>query len=312
MEPGSPPSLIDALPDRYKVPSYRFRDVVDELNGRILQKDEMVGLLQWWVSMYEQTQNRNEIRAELMKVARLNVGSLTKREVTLSSISKFVDSNDWLPWLQSSDPLPLDTIPFSFTNILNQNDIPLTLGWQPMTVVDWLRHLISPDIDPAHDIRTSTTYSNRVLGILGNIWNTLSNDMKTEAKEFMTNVQWISTTKGFRKASEAYFKEADILNRLPVITANVSDHKVSIVLTEFGVKRDPDAGELCAMCVNRQDLDFFIDDNYLGLVADISGITKIYEVGRQIFRAWPDFLLREARDTTSPNRTSNTILIYLT
>lgn len=240
---GDPPSLIDSLPEHYMVRMYSFRDVVNELEGRILQDDEMVGLLRWWVSVYDIVPNRDNVQGELMEAAKLSIGKL-KRQVTLSQISKFIDSSVWIPWLQSDDALPPDTIPFSFTRPLDRKQIPSALSWESMTVVDWLKHLISPQIDSAHDIRKNLTYSNRVLVILGNIWSTLSSDMKSEAQELMEDVPWIATNKGLWRANEAYFQEADVFRDLPVVTGNVYDPQVVTVLTEFGVKKRLDFTKL--------------------------------------------------------------------
>jgi hypothetical protein len=232
--PGDPPSLIDSLPEHYMVQTYSFRDIANEFEGIILQDDEMVGFLQWWVDVHDWVPN-DSIQGELTKAAKMNIGN-PKRQVSLSQIFKFVDPSIWVPWLQSDDALPPDTIPFSFTRPLDREKIHPALGWESMTVVDWLRHLISPQIDSAHDIRNNPAYSNRVLGILGNIWGTLSSDMKSEAQELMQDVPWIATNKGLRRADEAYFQEANVFRGLPVVTANLFNSQVVIILTEFGVQ----------------------------------------------------------------------------
>ncbi|KAG1729053.1 hypothetical protein EDD22DRAFT_764522, partial [Suillus occidentalis] len=48
--PGDPASLVDSLPEKYSFQTYTFSDVVKELQGRILQEEEMVGCLRWWVN----------------------------------------------------------------------------------------------------------------------------------------------------------------------------------------------------------------------------------------------------------------------
>jgi hypothetical protein len=244
---------------------YSFRDVVNELQGRILQDDEMVGLLRWWVDACEDIEEwrRATVQSELMQAARLNIGN-PKREVALSNISKFVDSSTWLPWLSSDDALPPDTIPFSFTRNLDRKKTPLALYWTHMTVVDWLNHLISSQIDLKHNIRENATYSNRVLGILGNIWSSLPSDMKSEAQDLMEDVPWIATNKGLRRASEAYFKEADVFGDLPVVTANLFEPQVENVLSEFGVKRYLDFDELFEKCVDFYSLEYVVADNFSG------------------------------------------------
>ncbi|KAJ8581652.1 hypothetical protein M405DRAFT_938167 [Rhizopogon salebrosus TDB-379] len=263
--PGDPPSLIDSLPKQYLVRQYTFEDVVSELQGRILQEDEMVGLLQWWIDAYETVPNREKTLLELKEAAKSYIGN-SKHEVPLVDIFKFVDSAIWMPWLQSNDALPPDTIPFSFTRNLDREKITPALSWEQMTVVDWLRYLISPQVDLAHDIRKNAGYSNRVVSILANIWGMLSDELKSEARELMEDVAWIATNQGLQRGSEAYFKEADVFRDLPVITANLFDPQVAIVLAEFGVRTQLDFAELFATWVDFQGLDFTVDDGFLGRI----------------------------------------------
>ena len=264
MAPGDLPSIIDSLPELFMVRSYSFRDVVNELRGRIFEDDEIVGLLRWWVDVYEELEEskRAAVQLELMEAARMNIGN-PKREVALSNISKFVESSIFSS-LSSDDALPPDTIPSSFTGTLDQKKIPSALYWTQMTVVDWLNHLISPQIDSKHNIRENATYSNRVLGILGNIWSSLPSDMKSEAQDLMEDVPWIATNKGLRRASEAYFKEADVFGDLPVVTANLFEPQVENVLSEFGVKRYLDFDELFEKCVDFYSLEYVVADNFSG------------------------------------------------
>ncbi|KAG2107834.1 hypothetical protein BD769DRAFT_1500263 [Suillus cothurnatus] len=249
--PGDPPNLVDTLPEKYGVRTYTFSDVVKELQGRILQEDEMIGCLRWWVGFIsslevdEERETTLTFLPNLTDNAKSRIGNST-RVIELRNITKFVDGTIWLPWLQSDDALPPDTIPFSFTRPLDRRHISPSLLWQPMTVVDWLSHLISPQIDAAHDIRKNSAYSNRVLSVLGNIWPMMSSDMKSEAKDLMQDVPWIATNLGFRPPGGAYFPEADVFRDLPVVSVNLFDQQILTVLGEFGVKRHLNFEELFA------------------------------------------------------------------
>jgi len=267
--PGDPPNLVDTLPEKYGVRTYTFSDVVKELQGRILQEDEMIGCLRWWVGFIsslevdEERETTLTFLPNLTDNAKSRIGNST-RVIELRNITKFVDGAIWLPWLQSDDALPPDTIPFSFTRPLDRRHISPSLSWQPMTVVDWLSHLISPQIDAAHDIRKNSAYSNRVLSVLGNIWPTMSSDMKSEAKDLMQDVPWIATNLGFRPPGGAYFPEADVFRDLPVVSVNLFDQQILTVLGEFGVKRHLNFEELFAKCVKFQGLDLTLLINFQG------------------------------------------------
>jgi hypothetical protein len=103
-----------------------------------------------------------------------------------------------------------------------------------MTVVDWLSHLISPQIDSDHNIRTNHSYSNRVIALLANIWGMLSKELKSKARKLMEDVPWIATNDGLRRGSEAYFQEADVFRDLPVITASLFNPEVETAHRVWG------------------------------------------------------------------------------
>ncbi|KAG2052674.1 hypothetical protein BDR06DRAFT_1009303 [Suillus hirtellus] len=83
--------------------------------------------------------------------------------------------------------------------------------WQPMTFVDRLTDSFDKPSDRhSHDIRKNSTYSNRVLGVLGNIWPMMSSEIKTQAKDLMQDDPSIATNMGFRPPGGAYFPDADV------------------------------------------------------------------------------------------------------
>ncbi|KAG2129991.1 hypothetical protein BD769DRAFT_1453255, partial [Suillus cothurnatus] len=269
--PGDPPNLVDTLPEKYGVRTYTCSDVVKELQGRILQEDEMIGCLRWWVGFIssleidEERETTLTFLSSLTDNAKSRIGNST-RVIELRNITKFVDGNIWLPWLQSDDALPPDTIPFSFTRPLDRRHISPSLLGQPMTVVDWLSHLISPQIDAAHDIRKNSAYSNRVLSVLGNIWPMMSSDMESEAKDLMQDFPWIATNLGFRPPGGAYFPEADVFRDLPVVSVNLFDQQILTVLGEFGVKRHLKFEELF---VKADKLSTYTDPDTMERLEDI-------------------------------------------
>ncbi|KAG2138221.1 hypothetical protein BD769DRAFT_1434765, partial [Suillus cothurnatus] len=251
--PGNPPNLVDTLPEKHGVWTYTCSDMVKELQGRILQEDKMIGCLRWWVGFISSLEIDEERETTLTFLssptdnAKSRIGNST-RVIELRNITKFVDGNIWLPWLQSDDALPPDTILFSFTRPLDRQHISPSLLGQPMTVVDWLSHLISPQIDAAHDIRKNSAYSNCVLSVLGNIWPMMSSGMESKAKDLMQDFPWIAMNLGFRPPGGVYFPEADVFHDLPVVS-------ILTVLGEFRVKRHLKFEELFAKCITFQGLD---------------------------------------------------------
>lgn len=232
-------TMIADLPKRCKVSKYLFRDVKEELQHRILPEHEMVACVAWWVGLFGEglTGNGEKCKAELIPVARFWPAGLRESDqcVQLSGIRKFVNPRGSGSFITADDPLPPDTIPAAFTIRLDPKAIRTSLGWEEMTLLDWVQFLISPGRHREHDIRLSIRFVNRFLGVLQSLWNPLEHVIKEQIIGLMQNVEFIPTSRGRKKPNEAYFLEADLFGDLPVIQGLDVDEQI---LQDLGVRRN--------------------------------------------------------------------------
>jgi hypothetical protein len=238
-------TIIEQLPKEYRVTAYRFRDVHDELKRRIFTEQEMVAFIRWWLNMYEISANqRTELdaiwRKELLPCAKFHSSSQTSpRVIELSTIEKFVDPTLGSLFLQDDNLLPRNTIPLSFTKMLNANQAITTLGWERLVIVDWISYLVSPGVDPSQDIFKVPALLEDVFARLGNAWSSINATDKQRIIAHMRSVPCIPTNKGYRRPPDAYFPEADLFNELPVVRWHIpqEDSAYDVVLDALGVKR---------------------------------------------------------------------------
>ncbi|KAF9225079.1 hypothetical protein BS17DRAFT_879239 [Gyrodon lividus] len=241
-------TMIEQLPERYAVTVYTFRDVKLELDSRTFSEEEMIACIGWWVRSFG-IQSRQMSGAEVNTVWKDEFSPVAKfrsssksspRTMMLSGINKFVDTRPRFSFVQNDDPLPPDTIPIPFTRSLDANQVMAALGWEPLTIVDWIRYLTGSGLDSPQDICKTAAFSERVLATLPNLWQSIQPTDKDKIIALLQSVACIPTNQGHRMPQNAYFPEADLFNELPVVQFQQPYIDYEVVLQALGVKRSLD------------------------------------------------------------------------
>jgi len=244
-------SLINNLTKRYEVTPYVFRDVIEEFRLRILPEEEMVACLVWWTKLYATggvSEEGIKLREQMFSFARFRPAEGGSSPVYLSDIRKFVNQKGSGSFIQALDPLPFDTIPFAFTNkldtktsvldpktnVLDPKTVQTCLGWEEMTIVDWIRHLTGSGLRRDHDLRHSLPIVKKVFGVLQTLWTSLTPRDKRDIVMAMSSIECIPTKFGQKKPLEVYLPEADLFDDLPVVQVTDADEQL---LLDLGVKR---------------------------------------------------------------------------
>ncbi|KAF9235050.1 hypothetical protein BU15DRAFT_78428 [Melanogaster broomeanus] len=237
---GAKSSILEHLPKEYQVTLYTFRDVREELENRTFTEDEMIACIRWWVKAFKkhlmQTSFAGDRRSEILSAAKFRSSSKTSpQEIRLSTIMKFVDTSAGHRFVENDDPLPPDTIPIPFTSSLDSNEVMAALGWKHLTIVEWIRYLVSPGLDHSHDICKDSAFSEKVLTGLGKSWSSMQPTDKATIVTHMRSVECVPTNQGRHlRPQDAYLPEADLFGELPVIQlSQYYEH----VLHDLGVNR---------------------------------------------------------------------------
>lgn len=238
-------TLVADLPKPYKVIAHRFGDVKEELQQRTFPEHEMIALVAWWVGLFSpgMTDKGEKCKAELIPVAKFYPASPRGpgEFVRLMDIRKFVNTSGSGSYISADDPLPPDTIPIAFTNRLDPKAVRTSLGWEEMTILDWVQHLISPGRHREHDIRLSIRFVNRFLSTLQSLWHSMEPAVKDQIIGLMQDIEFVPTNRGRKTPNEAYFLEADLFGDIPVIQSLEVDEQV---LQGLGVRRNIPWGDI--------------------------------------------------------------------
>lgn len=246
-----PVSTSMTLPERLRITTYAYKDVVKELASRELSEGEMTACLHWLSNQLRNEglgEEQRKCRNEIFKVGRTHTGG---KEVRLSSISKFVGGR-MLNFRRPDDPLPDDTIPPALIQGLDSYMILEYFEWQEMPITHWLRH-VKNNPSGAHDITRSFSFAQHVLVVLGAFWQSLNEDSPLEVREILGDMTCIPTTittvPHMVRPQEAYFPEADVFRDLPVVPSPL-DYRTEQVLEYLGVQRRCDIDTFISKAMN--------------------------------------------------------------
>ncbi|KAF9235058.1 hypothetical protein BU15DRAFT_78434 [Melanogaster broomeanus] len=236
---GGKSAMIAQLPKEYKVKPYTFRDVLEELRSRTFTEEEMIAYIGWWVKKFGKQTKQTSVtvarRSEMLSAAKFRSSSKTSpQDIELSTITKFVDTRPGYRFVENDDPLPPDTIPIPFTSSLDSNKVMVALGWKHLSIVEWIQHVVSSQVDPSQDIRQNDTFSEKVLATLWISWSSMKSTDRATIVIHMRSVKCVPTNQGHFKPQDAYLPEADLFNELPVIQLS---QRYDNVLRDLGVNR---------------------------------------------------------------------------
>jgi len=246
------PRMINALQNRGMIKAITFVDVLNELRSRPLNETEMVACLQWWIALNKQGDNPNlaPIRIELLNAAVLmtgTAGGANERILPLSSVKAFINPKNIMGAAIPVDgPLPDHVIPLSVTKTFPPESLVSCLPWTELSIVDWLKHLITPAVATAgveYDLTRSAPWAERVLVVLSRSWPSLSNGMKDHIAVLLKDKTCIPTSADLKIPEQAYFANVNIFHDLPIVTLpSGSPVKGSIekVLQSLGVRKHVD------------------------------------------------------------------------
>ena len=217
---------ISKLPPPHNICAITPSDVLRNLRLRPLDAMELVACLYWWITSGCDDQMET---SDLFDAATFRGRSGT---IHLSSITHFIDSKTFGPYIPFDGPLPLSLIPLNISKHFHLEDL-ARFGWDKFTVVSWLQHISRPDVMSAnekYDFARSVDWASRVLTTLCHEWPQLSRDMQNELRKMLRNKPCIPTSKGLYCPEHSY---------LP-ITENALFHHLDlpIVNCDLGIEID--------------------------------------------------------------------------
>lgn len=195
-----------------------FSDVIEELKIRLLNKDEVVACLQWFI-MRTSTQSEREIFLNTTKFE--HSGSVSH----LAEMSSFVDHKK-CPFMSTSLPLPRTTLPLYISKRISNFDSLRLLFGNSLSIGDWLAHLCDKFYGrPIVEGETDVT-SKQLFTALSNQWPEFTKADRLTIIQALCGCRCVPTRHGMEYPGEAYLSD-HIASAFPALPA--------VVLSQWGL-----------------------------------------------------------------------------
>ncbi|KAL1838251.1 hypothetical protein VTJ49DRAFT_2860 [Mycothermus thermophilus] len=192
-------------------------DICKELSAKALDKQQLGHFLQW---IAKSAFDGDTDRADIQRLLDVAVATVTDGEngssggiIALGSIKNYLNNK-----IPPSLPIPPTTLPIAFTATIPENRLQ-ALGWEPLGVVPWLRHLIesAPRGPPEQDLTKSDKFAHQILTVLSKNWDNLSQSSKSSVISALQNITVMPTKAGMRKPAESFFPSVRLFDDLPTL-----------------------------------------------------------------------------------------------
>ena len=223
--------MVHRLRERGMLKDLTLMDVIGELKNRVLDEDEMVHCLRWWIALSEVPSFDISLRSRILDVAMFNVKTVdpnapsdstpSERIIPLSSIRTYYDARR--STIPADVPLPPHTLPFPVTKTLPSEKLPHALGFKELLVQDWVAFLVSPALsglptsDPTTDMRVSAVFSERILVVIAKAWQGLNAQAQSSIFSTLSDKKIIPSRSGMVTPGEAYFPNVSLFPDLPYV-----------------------------------------------------------------------------------------------
>ena len=181
-----------------------LQDVLDELGDRTFSENETIALLKWWIYYRSKgvTISSSEFE-QFMKFAHIG-----NRFRALNTINYFLNPSVIPPDVD----IPDEVLPYSISRDLDKNDLVNYLGWEELSLVNWVKFIVRKP-----ELESSPAFARTVHQILTRSFNRTSKDDKKTIRQLLVQKKCIPTKLGMRFPSESYFQNVTIFPNLPTI-----------------------------------------------------------------------------------------------
>lgn len=232
----------------------RPENVIQELDRRPLNEEEMVACLRWWTDLTKNSTPAQNIditglRPRLLEVAILKIGSSSSGQekiLPLSLVKRFLMTKGITAHIPLDGPLPDDLLPISVSQKFKAEELKTALRWQELTIITWLTYIVDSKVtsgDPTHDITMSAPWSEKVFSIISRAWGSFSRVETELVVSLLKDRSCVPTSGGMQKPTDAYFASTNVFKDLPMVAfpsgVAVKGHLEQVLLA-VGVRKHVD------------------------------------------------------------------------
>ncbi|KAJ3216334.1 hypothetical protein HK099_005915 [Clydaea vesicula] len=203
--------LINNLMSDNTIQQINFKDVLSELNSNFTV-DEVVKLLKWFI-MYRDncTLNSNELETFLKNLVLPVTGDSANKnlKLTLSNIKYWINPKVITPGLS----VPEDSFPLEISKHFSKTELEHYFGnIKELSLSEWTIF-----ISKNEDLVLSPHFSEKVLSTISRSFMSVSNQQKHSIVSTLKDLSCIPTKQGMKKPCDAYFKNVNLFDDIPVV-----------------------------------------------------------------------------------------------
>ncbi|KAJ3047161.1 hypothetical protein HK097_000176, partial [Rhizophlyctis rosea] len=222
--------MIEYLRSEGLIKPLGLEDVFRELEGRVLDTEEMVSVMGWWIEY----RKRNVVsQAELdrfLKGARVKDAKegTEGRVVSLSGVRHHATAKIVPPDLPIEDTV----LPLEVGRKFEKRDLESMFGgWTELSVYGWAVYVTN-----LPQFGTDADLVERALGNLSRHYNNINNESRTLLVSLLQRKPCIPTKQGLRTPQDTYFKTVTLFPDLPTIHLTHSKSVADSFLKILGVR----------------------------------------------------------------------------
>ncbi|RIB30618.1 hypothetical protein C2G38_2152060 [Gigaspora rosea] len=262
-----------------------INDVFEELKKRILDVDEMIALMKWWITRNFSITDYNNF----MQLANVNIEN---KVLHLKNIRHFQNPAIISPGLD----VPSNVLPYAISQHFNNKlDIfkQYFRNWTELSLVTWARYIVEK-----YNFKNNPVFAEEFISTLSRGFKNTKKEDQFAICQILSNIECIPTQFGVKRPSKTYFPDVTLFSDLP----NVSIKGDEKFFTEIGINKYVELEVVFDRLVNSENLDHM---ELLKYFAKYSGDLKDIDIEKlKNAKIW-------IKECTDSNKSVNNVQRYL-
>ncbi|CAG8703351.1 13798_t:CDS:10, partial [Dentiscutata erythropus] len=215
-----------------------INDIFEELKNRTLDKDEMIALMEWWITKIFSITDHDKF----IKLATINIEN---KVLHLKNIRHFLNPGIINPGLD----VPSDVLPYAISQHFNNRLDKFKQSfrnWTELSLVTWTRYIIEK-----YELKNNPAFAEEFINTLSRGFKNTKKDDQSTLCQLLSRIKCIPTQFGVKKPAKTYFPDVKLFSDLP----NVSVKGDEKFFTELGIKKYVEIEVVFARLINSENLD---------------------------------------------------------
>ncbi|CAG8699615.1 4190_t:CDS:10, partial [Gigaspora margarita] len=210
--------------DKKLIEEISIDDVFKELKSRILNEDEIIDLIRWWISYCSKQNIPKDQFDQFMKLTIIRVG---KFDLPLKNFRYFLNPSK----IQPDADLPPNLFPYCISKKFNKDDFKC-FNWTELTLVEWTQYIVDKP-----ELENDAKYVDKFWEVLSRNINSISNDNQTIIYKLLYKKKCIPTKLGLKRPKQTYFPNVTLFSDLPNINMKYFNKIPEKFFIKLGVRK---------------------------------------------------------------------------